>query len=140
MDVTTFSASFEYTWTSKMSPPSVMIVPLSFLAVILNSTGCPHSVLYMIPSCPCPMVTVDIPACATLSVATQNFAISCSSSLDTLSSLNVKTLSTHGSSFSCTAFNSCNRLIICLCMFKISTSQPFSKAFSVKSTPLCTHP
>ena len=104
----------------------------------MNSTGCPLIVLYIKPSIPCPKVTVDILEYALIWLATWPKLVIFSSNWFSARNLNVSC--TRGSSCHFNEFSSSNRLDICLRMFKISTSFPFSKAFSVNSTLLCTLP
>ena len=100
----------------------------------VNSTRCPHSVLYITSSNPFPITTVDVQAHVSLSVTLPKLVIIFS---NWSQAENVKTSCAHGSSCHFVEVSSCNRPVICLCMFKISTSLPFSKAFSVNSKLLC---
>ena len=104
----------------------------------MNSTGCPLIVLYIKPSIPCPKVTVDILAYVFIWLATWPKLVIFCSNWSSVRNANVSCA--HGSSCHFDEFSFSSRLDICLRMFKISTSLPFSKAFSVNSTLLCTFP
>ena len=126
------------TW--KTSPPVSFFLPSSSLEIIVNLIRCPLSVLYITPSSPFSMVTVDIFALTfclgTTLVTTPKDAIL--TSISWWSLLNVNPSLIHGSNSQLAEFKSCKRLDICLHMFKISTLLPFSSAVLVKSKLLCT--
>ena len=103
--------------------------------MILNFTGCPHSELYMTPSGPFSMVTVDMPASVTTSLTIPKVEMS---SFKWPLPVKLRDSLTHGSSCHLANFKSCNWLNICFRVFRISTSLPFSTAFSVNCTLLCT--
>ena len=102
----------------------------------MNLTGWWHNVLYITPSGPFSMVTVDILAHVSTSVTTPADAMHCLTWSSTLNFINGAL--THGFSCQLAEFKSRNRLDICFLMFKISTWLPLLNALSVNSTLLCT--
>ena len=122
--------------TLKVSPSTIRLLPVCSFAVITNLIDCPHSVLYITPSSPFSIVTVDKNAKVKemWSATAPNVSIS---RLSRLSCLNFNPSFIHGSSWHLVEVKSCNRLEKCFCMFNISTSLPFSSAFLVKSKLLC---